>query len=98
MYQKAEGASEGIAQVLTADHPSGSGLSSWKWDYPVGAGDYYALYHKSCFDYRWDRFPAHVVLEQLSPILPDNYCETSFPVANSLYHDMNQSEQAVTAQ
>ena len=54
-------------------------LRSWKWDYPVGAGDYYALYPKSWFDYRWEKFPAHVVLEQFSPVLPDNYKETSYP-------------------
>jgi len=96
MYQKAEGASEGVAQVLTADHPADYGLSGWKWDYPVGAGDYYALYPKSWFDYRWDKFPAHVVLEQFSPIVPDNYRDTSYPVAVYRWHADNPTEQPVT--
>ncbi len=46
IYEKSEGASEGIAQVLLADHPKGKDLKSWKWDYPVGADTYSALYSK----------------------------------------------------
>jgi non-lysosomal glucosylceramidase len=95
MYQKAEGATEGVAQVLATTHPQGE-LSTWKWDYPVGAGDYYSLYPKSWYDYRWDKFPAHVVLEQFSPILPDNYRETSYPVAVYRWHAENTTDRAVT--
>src|SRR4029077_2052967 len=96
MYQKVEGTSQGVAQVLTASHPGGTGLSSWKWDYPVGAGDYYSLYPKSWSDYRWDKFPAHVTLEQFSPVLPDNYKETSFPLAVYRWHAENPTDHAVT--
>ncbi len=96
MYQKSEGATEGVAQVLAATHPSGFQLSNWKWDYPVGAGDYYSLYPKSWYDYRWDKFPAHVVLEQFSPILPDNYRETSYPLAVYRWHAENPTDKAVT--
>ncbi len=49
MYQKAEGG-DSVAQVLTSAHPEGGALNSWKWDYPVGAGDYYSLYPKSWYD------------------------------------------------
>ncbi|HUK24921.1 MAG TPA: non-lysosomal glucosylceramidase [Terriglobales bacterium] len=96
MYQKSEGAAEGIAQVLTAAHPDGPDLCTWKWDYPVGAGDYYALYPKSWYDYRWENFPAHVTLEQFSPILPDNYRESSYPVAVYRWHAENPTSHAVT--
>jgi non-lysosomal glucosylceramidase len=95
MYQKTEGAAEGVAQVLAATRPEGE-LSTWKWDYPAGAGDYYSLYPKSWYDYRWDKFPAHVVLEQFSPILPDNYRETSYPVAVYRWHAENPTDRAVT--
>jgi non-lysosomal glucosylceramidase len=95
MFQKSEG-EEGVAQVLTADHPKGPGLRSWKWDYPVGAGDYAALYPKAWFDYRWEKFPAHVYVEQFSPILPDNYKETSYPVAVYRWHAENPSNKRVT--
>jgi non-lysosomal glucosylceramidase len=96
MYQKVEGDSEGVAQALLADHPKGGELAAWKWDYPVGAGDYYALYPKSWFDYRWDKFPAHVVLEQFSPVLPDNYKESSYPVAVYRWHAENPTSRPVT--
>jgi non-lysosomal glucosylceramidase len=94
MYQRAEG-SDAVAQVLTTDHPSNGYLSSWKWDYPVGAGDYYSLYPKSWYAYRWDKFPAHVVLEQLSPVLPNNYRETSYPVAVYRWHAENSTNRTV---
>jgi len=95
MYQKAEG-SDAVSQVLTTTHPGGGELSSWKWDYPVAAGDYYSLYPKSWYEYRWSKFPAHMTLEQLSPILPDNYKETSYPVAVYRWHAENPTDDAVT--
>ena len=96
IYEKAEGSSDSIAQVLLADHPKNGDLKSWKWDYPVGAGTYEALYPKSWFDYRWDKLPAHVVLEQFSPVLPGNYRETSYPVAVYRWHADNPTSKPVT--
>ncbi|MCU1305065.1 MAG: Glucosylceramidase [Candidatus Sulfotelmatobacter sp.] len=96
LYEKSEGSAESVAQVLVNDHPKSGELSSWKWDYPVGAGDYYALYPKSWYDYRWDKFPAHVTLEQFSPIIPENYRETSYPVAVYRWHAENPTDHAVT--
>jgi non-lysosomal glucosylceramidase len=96
MFQQVAGESQGVAQVLTNDHPKNGELSSWKWDYPVGAGDYAALFPKSWFDYKYDKFPAHVVLEQFSPVLPDNYKESSYPVAVYRWHAENPTNKAVT--
>jgi non-lysosomal glucosylceramidase len=96
MYQKSEGDSEGVARVLFTDHPQNKDLSAWSWDYPVGAGNYSALYPKSWFDYQWDKFPAHVTIEQFSPILPDNYKETSYPVAVYRVHAENPTNKSVT--
>jgi non-lysosomal glucosylceramidase len=96
MFQKSEGDATGVARVLMNGKPRGSALSAWQWDYPVGAGDYYALYPKSWFDYRWEKFPAHVMLEQFSPILPNNYKETSYPVAVYRWHAENPTNKPVT--
>lgn len=96
MFQQADGDATGFAQVLTSAHPKGNALSSWNWDYPVGAGDYYALYPKAWYDYRSEKFPAHVVLEQFSPILPDNYKETSYPVAVYRWHAENPTNRRIT--
>ncbi|HYL85682.1 MAG TPA: non-lysosomal glucosylceramidase [Candidatus Angelobacter sp.] len=96
MFQQSEGDAQGFAQVLAAYHPQDTKLSSWKWNYPVGAGDYYALYPKSWFDYRSENFPAHVVLEQFSPVLPHNYKETSYPVGVYRWHAENPTNKRVT--
>src|SRR5215470_11950796 len=96
MFQRAESDSEGFAQVLAAYRPRNNALSSWNWNYPVAAGDYFALYPKSWFDYRSEKFPAHVCLEQFSPILPDNYKETSYPIAVYRWHAENPTRKRVT--
>jgi non-lysosomal glucosylceramidase len=95
MFQRAEGDPAGVARVLMTDHPRNGELSSWQWDYPVGAGEYAALYPKSWYDYRWDKFPAHVVLEQFSPVLPNNYQESSYPVAVYRWHADNPTNRAI---
>ena len=95
MFQQSEGG-EPVAQVLTAAHPEGGELASWKWDYPAGAGDYYSVYPKSWYDYRWEKFPAHVTLEQFSPVLPNNYRESSYPVAVYRWHAENPTDKPVT--
>jgi non-lysosomal glucosylceramidase len=96
MFQQVEGEPAGTAQVLITDHPKSGELSSWKWDYPLGEGEYAALYPKSWFDYHWGKFPAHVVLEQFSPVWPDNYRESSYPVAVYRWHAENPTNQTIT--
>jgi non-lysosomal glucosylceramidase len=96
VYQKAEGASQGEARVLFTGHPEGDALKAWQWDYPVGAGDYYALYPKSWYDHRWEKFPVRLVVEQFSPVLPDNYKESSYPVAVYRWHAKNPTDKKVT--
>jgi non-lysosomal glucosylceramidase len=96
MYQKSQGDTQGTAQVLMTGHPNKGELASWAWDYPVGAGEYSALYPKSWYDYQWKKFPAHVVLEQFSPVLPNNYRESSYPVAVYRWHADNPTDHAVT--
>jgi non-lysosomal glucosylceramidase len=96
MFQQVEGDASGVAKVLFAGHPEGNSLKSWSWDYPVGAGNYAALYPKSWFEYQWDKFPAQVTVEQFSPILPDNYKETSYPVAVYRWHAENPTKKKIT--
>ncbi len=79
MFQKSEGASMGTAQALTTAIRRTPSCQAGHGIIPVGAGEYSALYPKSWYDYQWDKFPAHVVLEQFSPVLPNNYRESSYP-------------------
>src|SRR3982074_2306627 len=37
MFQQTESSPTGTARVLFTGHPSGGQLSSWDWNYPVGA-------------------------------------------------------------
>jgi non-lysosomal glucosylceramidase len=96
MFQHVAGEPAGVSRVLMTDHPKNGELSSWQWDYPVGAGEYAALFPKSWYDYKWSKFPAHVVLEQFSPVLPDNYKESSYPVAVYRWHAENPTNKVVT--
>jgi non-lysosomal glucosylceramidase len=96
MFQQVAGEGSGTARVLMTDHPKNNELSSWQWDYPVGAGEYAALFPKSWYDYKWAEFPAHIVLEQFSPILPQNYKESSYPVAVYRWHAENPTNKPVT--
>jgi non-lysosomal glucosylceramidase len=96
IFQQSEGDAQGTAQVLMNGHPAGNELSSWKWNYPVGDGDYYALFPKAWFDYKSSRFPAHITIEQFSPVLPNNYRESSYPVGVYRVHAENPTGKAVT--
>ena len=83
-----------VAQALWTEAPAQS-LGTWQWRYPVAAGTYYALYPRSWFVYDWERFPARVMVEQFSPVLPHNYRESSFPIAVFLWYAENPTDQPV---
>lgn len=84
------------AQALTTDKPAGNALASWKWNYPVGAGEYAALYPKSWFQYKTPEMPVELTVEQFSPIIPDNYKESSYPVAVYNWYASNPTNENVT--
>ncbi len=70
------------AQTLSVDAPKGGELAGWKWNYPSGRGSYYALFPKSGFTYDENPdLPVKLAVVQFSPVIPDNYKETSYPVA-----------------
>jgi non-lysosomal glucosylceramidase len=85
-----------VAQVLSTGKPEGGALSAWNWTYPVGGGEYAALYPKSWFAYRSEQLPVKLTVEQFSPILPNNYKETSYPVAVYNWYAENPSSKSVT--
>lgn len=96
VFAKREGDSTAYAQVLATDAPSDNTLSAWKWNYPVGHGDYAALYPKSWFHYKTAEMPVELTVEQFSPILPNNYKETSYPVAIYDWYAVNPGQTKVT--
>jgi non-lysosomal glucosylceramidase len=86
---------QSIAQALWTGKPQ-RGLEAWQWEYPVGAGTYYALYPRSWFVYDWDALPVDLSLEQFSPIIPGDYQATSYPVALFTWTAANPTDQPVT--
>ncbi len=87
---------EPFAQVLSTGKPANGALSSWNWTYPVAGGDYAALYPKSWFAYRTSQLPIKLTVEQFSPVLPNNYKESSYPVAVYNWYAENPSDKPVT--
>ena len=95
VFAQPEGGSP-IAQVLSTQKPEGGALSAWNWSYPVGAGEYAALYPKSWFAYKAQQLPVTLTLEQFSPVIPNNYKETSYPVAVYNWYVTNPTQKRVT--
>ena len=85
-----------VSMALAVGKPKNGALSSWNWNYPAGDGQYAALYPKSWFAYGTKALPVKFTLEQFSPILPDNYKETSYPVAVYLWTAENPSDKPLT--
>lgn len=84
-----------VSKVLSTTSQPKTELKSWNWEYPQGAGEYYALYPKSWFVYDYKGFPAKASVEQFSPILPDNYKETSYPTGVFLWRVENPTDDSV---
>ena len=85
-----------VTQALYTGAPADGSLSAWQWNYPVGAGDYYALYPRSWFVYDWEALPVELSVEQFSPIIAHNYRESSYPVALFNWTAHNPGDQPVT--
>lgn len=85
-----------VAMALATGQPANGTLSAWNWTYPAGDGEYAALYPKSWFAYGTKALPVKLTVEQFSPILPDNYKETSYPVAIYKWTAENPSDKPVT--
>jgi non-lysosomal glucosylceramidase len=95
VYAQKEGG-EPVAFVLSTGKPENHALSAWNWNYIAGGGEYAALYPKSWYAYRTPQLPVVLTLEQFSPVLPDNYKESSYPVAVYNWYARNPSDKPIT--
>ena len=92
VYEHREGGSKTYAMATAGD-----GLDSWTW-YPASeetGGTYKALYPRSWYAYG-GVFDAELTCEQFSPIWPDNYQESSYPVAVFVWTAHNPTAQSIT--
>ncbi|WP_448561404.1 GH116 family glycosyl hydrolase [Trichothermofontia sp.] len=87
------------AYALSTAAPTDGSLATWQW-YPASdpgatTGTYHALYPRSWFVYE-GVLQAQLTCEQFSPIWPDNYRESSYPVAVFLWTLANPTDAPVT--
>ena len=83
------------AHVLSTIRPEDG--PAFAFDLPVGAGTYHALFPYAWYVVDWDALPVRVVQRQFSPVLPDNYRESSYPVGVFETTIENRSDRPVTA-
>lgn len=103
LFVRPKGSQRPLAQTLMAGSPKDSTrpslagvLSTWRWDYPAGAGSYSALFPKAWCDYSGHPDnPVNVVLEQFSPVIPHDYVSSSLPVALYTWHLHNPATEPV---
>ena len=62
--------------VMNPKNPSPLGWNGL----PNNPGTYHALYPRAWYEYSFNGMPLELIQEQFSPIIPNNYKETSFPV------------------
>lgn len=90
--------SNAVAKTLAAESKLSGSANQLTSGFPnrlrIGSADYYALYPKGWVDYR-DNFKAELCLEFFSPIIADNYRETSLPVAYFNYHAANPTQETM---
>ncbi|GAB4849167.1 hypothetical protein Ancab_003977 [Ancistrocladus abbreviatus] len=79
---------EKYSSVLCPENPemlkesAASGIASWDWNLKGHNSTYHALYPRAWSIYEGEPDPElRIVCRQLSPIIPHNYKESSFPVA-----------------
>lgn len=82
------------AYALCTEPPDNGTLQAWQW-YPQNKGTYHALYPQSWFVYE-GVFQSQLTCTQFSPILPENYQETSYPVAIFVWNAHNPTDKPLT--
>uniref|UniRef100_A0A251T9P5 Non-lysosomal glucosylceramidase n=3 Tax=Helianthus annuus TaxID=4232 RepID=A0A251T9P5_HELAN len=74
---------------------SGNGIGSWDWNFSGHNSTYHALYPRAWTVYDGEPDPdLKIVCRQISPIIPHNYKESSFPVAVFTYTLSNKGKTA----
>jgi non-lysosomal glucosylceramidase len=83
------------AYALATAGPADGSLASWQWYPATDSGDYEALYPRSWYHYR-NVLSVELTCEQFSPIVAQNYQETSYPIAVFLWTAHNPTDEPIT--
>ncbi len=68
----------------------------WNWDMPVDVGTYYGLFPKAWYVYEWGELPVNLLQKQFSPVIPNNYKESSYPVGTFEWLVENPTNETIT--
>jgi len=79
------------ARVLYPGKPENSQLSAWQWGMPAACGTYHALFPRAWTVYRQPLPGIDLCCRQVSPVIPHNYRESSFPAAVFHWTAVNHS-------
>jgi len=67
-------------QVLYTGEPETDQLSSWQWNMNPQCATYHALFPRAWTVYENPLPGLELICEQISPVIPQNYTESSYPV------------------
>jgi non-lysosomal glucosylceramidase len=79
----------GQAQVLFPGRPGDKTLAAWQWGMDASQATYHALFPRAWTVYQEPLPGIRLTCRQLSPVIPHNYRETSFPVGHFLWQIEN---------
>jgi non-lysosomal glucosylceramidase len=69
------------AVVLAVEKPGNASLSAWNWKMDQACGTYHALFPRAWTVYDNPLPGVRLTCKQVSPVIPHNYKESSYPVA-----------------
>lgn len=85
------------ATVLYPGSPEGGALGAWTWGLPAEKGTYHALFPRAWTVYEAPLPGLRLTCRQVSPVIPNNYRESSFPAAVFVWTIDNTGDQAAEA-
>ncbi|KAF7706599.1 non-lysosomal glucosylceramidase [Silurus meridionalis] len=80
-------------QVLSTDHPHT--LQDWNWGYCGAFAFYHALYPRAWTVYQLPGQNVTLTCRQVSPVIPHNYKDSSFPVGVFVWDIENKNDYAL---
>ncbi len=81
--------------VLNPNHPRNSKLNGWNWDFYGKNAVYHALYPRAWTEYNNIQPGINLICKQISPVIPHNYEESSYPVGVFVWYIENSTDEPV---
>ena len=79
-HLRVEGLGRPFLQTLNPRTPTGPQLNSWSWGMRASRAKYHALFPRAWTTYNFRDVGIEAVCQQLSPVIGNNYQESSYPV------------------